>query len=126
MDKSCFVVDAAWCLVQNDVAAKVAISRLKRKFQTSAEALLHGDLHTGAHGAVLKAVCVHGVVHGAVLTAVCVHEDGVHGAQVKSANRTHMIPHLPCAGSLMVTQEITQVCGWGGGGGRTLCSGTCD
>jgi hypothetical protein len=32
---------------QDDVEAKVAISALKRKFMTHAEALLHGDLHTG-------------------------------------------------------------------------------
>jgi hypothetical protein len=32
---------------QADVAAKVAISDLKHKFMTAAEALLHGDLHTG-------------------------------------------------------------------------------
>jgi len=31
-----------------DVALKLAISRLKHKFLTSAEALIHGDLHTGS------------------------------------------------------------------------------
>lgn len=33
---------------RGDVALKLAISRLKYKFLTSAEALIHGDLHTGS------------------------------------------------------------------------------
>jgi 5-methylthioribose kinase len=33
--------------VQGDTAAKLAASELKRKFMTQADALLHGDLHTG-------------------------------------------------------------------------------
>ena len=34
--------------IRGDAALKVAVSRLKLRFLTSAEALLHGDLHTGS------------------------------------------------------------------------------
>ena len=33
--------------LQSDVAAKVAVSRLKAAFVGQPQALLHGDLHTG-------------------------------------------------------------------------------
>jgi len=34
--------------LQNDVALKVAVTQLKEKFLTRAEALIHGDLHSGS------------------------------------------------------------------------------
>ncbi len=34
--------------IRNDVALKSAVGRLKRRYMTAAEALLHGDLHTGS------------------------------------------------------------------------------
>jgi len=34
--------------IQNDPALKVAVSDIKRRFMNSAEAMLHGDLHTGS------------------------------------------------------------------------------
>ncbi len=43
-------LDADVASLRADAQAKVAISELKRKFMTHAEALLHGDLHTGAGG----------------------------------------------------------------------------
>jgi len=41
-------LDAIAAEFREDGAAKVAISRLKLKFLSSAEAMLHGDLHTGS------------------------------------------------------------------------------
>ncbi len=41
-------LDSYAASVREDRALKVAISRLKLKFMSSAEALLHGDLHTGS------------------------------------------------------------------------------
>ena len=41
-------LDAAAARFRDDLDAHVAISRLKLKFLSSAEALIHGDLHTGS------------------------------------------------------------------------------
>ena len=41
-------LDAIAAEFRADVGLKLAISRLKHKFLTSAEALIHGDLHTGS------------------------------------------------------------------------------
>ena len=41
-------LDAIAAEVRADAALKVAVSRLKLKFMADAEALLHGDLHTGS------------------------------------------------------------------------------
>lgn len=41
-------LDAAAADLRGDVAAKVAAFKLKQKFSQNAEALVHGDLHTGS------------------------------------------------------------------------------
>jgi 5-methylthioribose kinase len=41
-------LDAAAARLRTDSALKTAVSRLKLRYLTSAEALLHGDLHTGS------------------------------------------------------------------------------
>ncbi len=41
-------LDAAAAAVRGDVALKIAISELKEKFLCNAEAMIHGDLHTGS------------------------------------------------------------------------------
>jgi hypothetical protein len=52
-------------LPQADVAAKVAISGLKHKFMTAAEALLHGDLHTGENKFNIWQAALQVHAHGA-------------------------------------------------------------
>lgn len=39
-------LDAMAAQVRNDIALKAAVGRLKRRYMTAAEALVHGDLHT--------------------------------------------------------------------------------
>jgi 5-methylthioribose kinase len=41
-------LDSAVDSLRNDTALKIAVSRLKLRYLTSTEALLHGDLHTGS------------------------------------------------------------------------------
>lgn len=41
-------LDEAAAALRGDVEAKAAISVLKRKFCNNADALVHGDLHTGS------------------------------------------------------------------------------
>lgn len=41
-------LDAIAAQFRRDAALKIAVSRLKRRYMTAAEALVHGDLHTGS------------------------------------------------------------------------------
>jgi hypothetical protein len=63
-------LDAQVVALRSDVEAKKAASALKRKFMTHAEALLHGDLHTGEGPSMMQA-CSAWCISWCTMPAFC-------------------------------------------------------
>jgi hypothetical protein len=61
-------LDAAAADLTRDVAAKAAIFRLKQKFCQNAEALIHGDLHTGS--IMVSKVSLYSMCHQQVKASI--------------------------------------------------------